>query len=822
MPITYNGVGTRYVGSKNAEARPGTCPHCRRNVNLVSYDTRLWFVVFFIPIIPLTRKRIIDQCPSCRRHYVTSLDEWEVNKQLSISGAMSEFRDDPTPEKAIAAHRQLLGFHQSAQADEFGQTMAERFPESTNVLLYLGHANEHVGRQGKAREFFRRELALRPDLPEARLAVAEDLLTQGKPDEARALLDFLEQPGAARVYSAAPLEHLGNVYQALGRHPEALELYAQVLREIPEAGQHAGFRKKVKASEKAAGRPESMLPKRQFSWRGLFSRGGSGNRRGWLVLAVALVLAALGAVGANFWTSRHRQIYLVNAYDQPATVQVDRFAPVQVSPHEHATLPLAEGSHHAAVTGPVHYSSVSIPSDVSFYTGEKFRLFPDVDHPFEPLPESVQMNRDERERVLSGLSMLRTDTDSLVQKLLAEKRTAQALDFYEARLRAFPEEPGLATAYLRATLAAGQGARARETLRGGLARRPVDISWHRAYQTAARLGAVDPASLRGEYDALLAADPGNSALLYLRGRLCERPKESEGYFVRATSADAQNAWPLFGSAYNHVLDGDWNGGRPLMEKAVRLSPHNSEMAALFFEIRLALDETAALATEARHEFSAAPTDASILIHLIDALNAAGRPEESHQALENWCTQVQGQQPSPALQEGINRVRRYVLYSLGDFEGLEREAQIDLHGEGQPARLQALIEQGKLDEATTLLEGASLGDDKPAYLLAVSLAASLQGNTALAEDYRQRAQQAFAQVKGDGASAAALMATTPPPTPEDFASYNLSLETKRLLLVAASLQAPGQAADARLGGALNVPRTFPYHLLHRVTQRGKFK
>ena len=185
MPITYNGVGTRYVGHRNAESRPGVCPHCRRAVHLTSYDTRLWFVVFFIPVVPLFRKRIIDQCSSCRRHYVTPLDEWEANKQLSISGAMAEFRDDPTPEKAIAAHRQLISFHQRVQAEEFGQTMAERFPESVNVLLYLGRASDHVGRQGQAGAYFRRALALRPDLPEARLAVAQDLIAQGKPDEAR-------------------------------------------------------------------------------------------------------------------------------------------------------------------------------------------------------------------------------------------------------------------------------------------------------------------------------------------------------------------------------------------------------------------------------------------------------------------------------------------------------------------------------------------------------------------------------------------------------------------------------------------------------------
>ena len=85
------------------------------------------------------------------------------------------------------------------------------------------------------------------------------------------------------------------------------------------------------------------------------------------------------------------------------------------------------------------------------------------------------------------------------------------------------------------------------------------------------------------------------------------------------------------------------------------------------------------------------------------------------------------------------VRCYVLYSMGDFAGLERETQVDSIEEGQSARLQALIEQGKLEEATTLLGRTALGDDAPAYLLAISIAAAAEGDNALAADYRQQAR-----------------------------------------------------------------------------------
>ena len=92
MPTTYNGIGTHYYGKKNIQKRVGACHSCGHNVELVSYDTRLWFVVFFIPVIPLGRKRILDYCPACTRHYAVEADKSETARQLEVSGAQGTLR----------------------------------------------------------------------------------------------------------------------------------------------------------------------------------------------------------------------------------------------------------------------------------------------------------------------------------------------------------------------------------------------------------------------------------------------------------------------------------------------------------------------------------------------------------------------------------------------------------------------------------------------------------------------------------------------------------------------------------------------------------
>ena len=196
MPSTVNGIGTHYYGKKNVQKRAATCPHCGGQVELASYDTRLWAVIFFIPIFPLGRKRIIDYCPACTRHYVVEADKWETSKQLEVSGAEEKFRTSQLPEDAMALHQQLMNFHQLDQAAEFRKTMREKFADNAKVHVYLGASLEHFGKLDESAEMFQRALDLRPDLPEARVGVAHSCVRAGKLDEARKLLDHLEKPGA--------------------------------------------------------------------------------------------------------------------------------------------------------------------------------------------------------------------------------------------------------------------------------------------------------------------------------------------------------------------------------------------------------------------------------------------------------------------------------------------------------------------------------------------------------------------------------------------------------------------------------------------------
>lgn len=110
MPHMVNGIGTWYWGKDHLHVEKGTCPSCSGFTELKSYDTTLYFVVFFLPIIPLGKKRVLFDCSSCRKHRVMPLSEWETQKKARMRELTEHLRNHP--EDIEARQRVLEAFVQ--------------------------------------------------------------------------------------------------------------------------------------------------------------------------------------------------------------------------------------------------------------------------------------------------------------------------------------------------------------------------------------------------------------------------------------------------------------------------------------------------------------------------------------------------------------------------------------------------------------------------------------------------------------------------------------------------------------------------------------
>ena len=171
-------------------------PASIRAIAIPSYETRLWFVFVFIPLIPLGRKRVSDQCAVCNRHFALDLKQWQTSRQSATATAIVRYRKDQSEESALEVHGQLLAYQQYDDAAVFRSTALERFSDSAVLAAGIAAHLDFIGLPGESAELWKRSLQLDPELPEARVGMASRRLLGGTLHEARELLRFLEQPGA--------------------------------------------------------------------------------------------------------------------------------------------------------------------------------------------------------------------------------------------------------------------------------------------------------------------------------------------------------------------------------------------------------------------------------------------------------------------------------------------------------------------------------------------------------------------------------------------------------------------------------------------------
>ena len=854
MPSTVNGIGTHYYGKKNREYRPGPCPHCGAAVQLESYDTRLWFVVVFIPIIPLGRKRIIDKCPSCTRHFSVEADKWETSKQLEVSGAKEKFRANPTPETAIALHQRYVNFHMFGEAAAYRQEAGSLFPDSAMLQAYFGDSLAHFGKFDEAAPFYARAFALRSDLPEARTGLADGHRRAGRLDAARPLLDFLEKPGAAQLYSLAPLELLGLAYQKANRHDDALALFAKLLAGLPHLADHKGFRSMVQKSEKALGRPksQSLLPKRKFSWRNLLSNPDAKARsraRSFLILGVVLALAALGFVIANEYIRRNRTVYVVNGYNTPATVELTGTG-VQQKVSRLEPLVLAEGTYHAVISGPVKqeldftveadyfsrwfddpawilnvggdailmrrvvvYRRDPPPASFDFLFGRSFESLSNVTHPFQPLPATMQVNENDS-RTLVDVQFYDGNAEGLFGYFMEQKDPEHALQLAESWLRTHPADEAMLRGYTTVAQRRKAAARVDAYLRDGLAVRPVRIEWHRAYQNL-HDSAGEHDALVAKYDALLATAPADSGLLYLRGRVDSSRAGTRDFFERAARANARNPYPLFGLAYDHMAAGDWAAARPLLAQVLALQPKDQSHEYSLTIARLASGEAAAVEQETRAILKRDPANIFLTDRLIDTLAIQGHPASDILQVCDAFDQASKKLGEDG-KEAAAGVRRHAWYALGDFAALEKAAR-----GGTPAdavtRAQALIELGRLAEAGKALPAQ--GDDEELFGEKLMLAAAWHaaGNAPEADRWLALARKVLTTGNQDYARINAWLGDATPPTVASAQEVALPPRLKAMVLTAVIAWHPEARAElAPLIRRLNAERIFPFQFMQRAT------
>lgn len=825
MPYTLNGIGTWYYGRQNEHAAYGRCEHCGREGVLSSYDTMLWFVVVFIPLIPLGRKRVLNECSVCRRHRSLSLADWHRMKTEKLRAAGEAYAADTrSAAKARALLEAIVGFQDARALEQVAPVLEREFAGDAEVLALTGNAFAVLGRLPDTERLLRRALAVR-DMESAREQLADCLVRQGKPDEALQQLAHIFTSRKEGAFDLLLFVMQG--FQAVGRHEAALQLATRCEEFFPAACNTRAFRKAKRVSEKnrATGRPVNakLLDAPQAG-------GPTVSPKVVLVgVCVALVAGAVVYLVSAVREGRNRVVYVVSGRDVAYTVDVNgqrvklmplrpklltvqegviRVTPVEaggVMTQEQFEIrtpflsrPLAKRTFvvnpdRVAVvykeTIPYgNFPAASVPPP-KLYAGGVVYDVGKVDFPFETPPAQIRIEGSSATRTTVGvLTNLTSPSDVL--RVVGESMDLDAAREYLRRALQFePDDETLLTT----CCALMKPEEAKAFLGTRLGDVPVRAGWHRLYQEVTERTNPEH-DLRAEYRARLEKDPDNSDLIYLLGRVAP-PAEARELFARAAGMTPPNGYAVGALAWDHLGAAEFERALELVRRAMRLQPDRESLKGIQAEALAGLrryDEMLAMNAEARRKL---PLEFGLASARVVILKLAGRSEEATKFIGDHCA---GLKREGLPDSEINEVRLHLnasyFLAAGDAKRYADTVRVlpgyaftrSLALDDVPAAAQALKEMAASEEG---------GKPGPYEYLVLYLAAAREGrHAAIAPDALRQAVEQLRKGSEDQRVAAKLLESAEV-SAEDALAVSLQPSEKKLVLTALGVRSAAARKDA---------------------------
>jgi tetratricopeptide (TPR) repeat protein len=839
----------------------GTCRSCGRVTTLTSYDTGLYVVVLFIPVIPLGRKRIIEECGACRRHAVLPLADWERAKRRA-DDAIAAYRNAPTnSDLAEEALRACASYRNLPALLNLAPDVERNLPRDAKTLGILSVVYDGFGRTGDAERVLRLAVTNEPAehatekdasiADEVREMLASCLIRQGKTGEA-------EEHVRHVIDDAIPdridvLYQLAQGYQLQGNHEKALEYFGHCETINPHILQDETFVRLRNASAEKRGTAAVVSPAK------IVKKAKSAESRRKLMkrAPVILALAVLAYLALAYVQGTREMVYFVNGLSRPYSVRIaggnytlPPFGnlPIRVKDGDvkYETVGLEGASsvahvarvHTSLLTRPFASNAVLINPDRAalveqsrhyygqglnpqtskpsqkYFVGEEVYHFSGIDYVMEAAPHSIKADSKSSQISKQRVGLVNGNSFGLppayvlmaVEKELGKPAVAKAA---QQHLLLEPEQ--------REFLAVLQGAMTPQQiidfLKPHLSERPVRLQWHRAYQEQMTSLNRDE-EVEREYHELLAKQPDDSEMMYLASRVERDLTRADELCEKALTMPQPCAYAAYSLAWRHMGQGEFDKALDRARLAVKLSQGGAD--DFNFMVKRAL-LAAGHFDEAAQEYAkdrGGPVPLAIASAADEAYahqraHHTDRAEDALSALKSRMKQLHLGDEVIAEIDGIKANLAYADGNTAAYVGA-----LTTPTASPEQRLMAHLTDGDVASADpdfSLIENPTWQSHLLTYIVA-----NTAGKADLAGKHLNAATAILTKGKTEHRMfAEALNLKTNVPT-EELLRQRLDGEEKLILLTALGLRKPdAREAAFALAQKLNVDRRFPHLLIKSV-------
>ena len=774
MPHVINGIGTWYYGSGRVHRLKASCEFCHRIGELRSYDTTLYFVFVMVPVIPLKKMRILDECPHCKRHRAANLKVWEKAKNEAVLAALAPLAETPNDREALSDALGVVAHYQDESLFNRIADFAKSETGDAKLQHQLGVCCGYFSRREEAETAFANALRVE-DSPEIRKSAALNALRMGRPDRAEALVDFVLRDKVED--DAGFLSLVAESYMSHGQHEEALALMDRRDSEFPDAAAIPDLVKLRKQATKHLGTGKRLNTVNLTDSRQSGSSAGNplGARIAKFVFPIILIALFAAYLGSAFWKGSNQRVYLVNGTDKAYRVTVNgaehaipanRATPIRIAEGEITVEAIDAGLVKDPVTATVRTSFWGRPFSapvfafnpdrsavlveeqttysatpgtnppMTFSLGEGFYQFAEPDYAFEPFPQSMKLK--------SGQSITKSRV-GLETGLVPFQKVAIA--YQTNRNGAPPDEliKRLCLANPNESLFVNQIATllkpddALAFLNAGLNRRPLLVDWHRLYQTLMETHRPD-ADLVPEYRKLADGEKSGDAR-YLLARISPEGAESDRLLEEAATAkpDCHFAW--YSMAYRTLARGDFPSAKSWIQRVVEAQPADLGFRQFQLDVLWANREYDAHRTAASQMTAGIP--GLSLLEQFRGAAAQGDPDVQQQIRMALARQNGGRSNPLVSEKVLDGIQAMIKGDTAAYLKKTEGGDVILDDEtiAQAPRFERAILKSNPDEAKaaidTIVDKPQLGNDETAIRRGIlSLFYRKEGNAAKADEQVQ--------------------------------------------------------------------------------------
>jgi tetratricopeptide (TPR) repeat protein len=685
VPFTLNGIGTHYYGAKNRSARIDVCKSCKRSATLSSYDTREWFCVVFIPLIPLTKYRILDDCSSCRRHHRLKAAAFAEQVTAAVAPLREVVRKAPgDPQGYLDLTHALVSWEMRDEAQRELEAAVTKFPNDAAIHVLAGQLLVDRGEWQRALPFFERAHSLDSQNAAAVYGHGWLLHQLGRDEEA---IGVLQRANALSEHRGALLL-TGMSQSRLARWSEALQTYQRLLGMEPAYANDKTFLQRIAECKRNLGYELSDAERRASRRWWPFGKSKTRKQpklagsptlvRPSLRVAGLILLAVMLFGGTYVAWDRYTNIafYVDNGLGRAVQVQLDGKG-IDVGARAHQKESLGNGAHtivirEAGGQKEIERLAFEIPSASIFDAvmhdrffvynvsaaniyrrsthgyaaraedstyGEELvavrRFFEqrDVDYPFAQPPKEISM--DANARSVKKIAFNVADDIPLVGYAVVQLQQGQVDTARLAMRQAIANAPcDTNTRHMQLYFVAATAGRemAATTARQWIADcASDDLEAHRAYQTMELE--------RGRHDAVLAeyrkrldAAPQSAEAHYLVGRITSDPAMAIAEYTQAVQLDPKFVWPHTALGFAYHDEERYDDAMRELAAALDMEGHASVVSERYAMAAIAKGSPADAIAKIEQVHAAAPQDV-VTTHARWLLALAGGEWEKAEALQ---------------------------------------------------------------------------------------------------------------------------------------------------------------------------------------------